>query len=141
MGRYYDQNGHPTGALQIFEQKVINANQQETDENERKQIYPPCNIQWKPEEGTKVWCTDQRYNIIMGNTLRSLGKLINILICFSGGISRNWIGVPRQYFEMATGKERCVCVRLDSPEYVENKASFSDYKNCAVDATSCFIET
>ncbi|KAL1417230.1 hypothetical protein MTO96_027108 [Rhipicephalus appendiculatus] len=54
--------------------------------------FPPCNSEWTPEKGSSVWCSKK-----------------------SGGVERDWAGVPRQYFERDTGSVRCVCVRNTGP--------------------------
>lgn len=52
---------------------------------------------------------------------------------FSGGIQRDWVGVPRLLYEVETGKTRCACVKqemLDDP-------NLKVYPNCEKDADSC----
>jgi hypothetical protein len=49
------------------------------DANKRKaeeKIFPPCNTEWSSAKGLNVWCTNK-----------------------SGGIDRDWVGVPRRYFK------------------------------------------
>ncbi|KAK0179205.1 hypothetical protein PV327_008018 [Microctonus hyperodae] len=117
IGKYYDQNGKPTDALEKFQQKVSEANANKQDEEEQKQMYPPCNIEWKPDQGTRVWCTKN-----------------------SGGIMRDWSGVPRKYFQhLDSDKHRCACVNVQSPTYYENMRKFRKYEDCTIDATSCII--
>lgn len=60
----------------------------------------------------------------------------------SGGISRDWAGVPRKYFEGADqGKQRCACVNLGSKIYEENEAKFREYDGCPKLSESCTIAT
>ena len=74
-GRYFDANGSPTDYYRQMQQWLNDARDDaQTVENE-KQIFPPCNSEWSAERGQRVWCTKK-----------------------SGGISRNWIGVPRRLF-------------------------------------------
>lgn len=60
IGRYYDQDGNPTDEFYKFENKVKKAENDKTIDEIDKKIFPPCNIEWIPEEGTKVWCTKMR---------------------------------------------------------------------------------
>ena len=74
-GRYFDKDGSPTDYYRQMQQWLSDARDDaQTVENE-KQIFPPCNSEWSAERGQRVWCTKK-----------------------SGGISRNWIGVPRRLF-------------------------------------------
>jgi len=59
----------------------------------------------------------------------------------SGGIDRDWVGVPRMFFKTpgAQGTARCTCVKLDSKEYEENKARFKEYDGCEKYATKCVL--
>lgn len=29
----------------------------------QKILFPPCNVEWDADRGTRVWCTDKRYKI------------------------------------------------------------------------------
>lgn len=60
----------------------------------------------------------------------------------SGGIDRDWVGVPRMLFETANTQStsRCACVKLDSTEYEENKAMLREYNGCAKYETKCVLK-
>lgn len=60
IGTYYDDNGNPTTKLDEFLKKVEKAHEEITADDNEKKMFPPCNIEWKPEEGTQVWCTTMR---------------------------------------------------------------------------------
>lgn len=62
---------------------------------------------------------------------------ICIFFHFSGGIQRDWAGVPRQYYEVASKSYRCACVATDN-EVVGN---LREYPGCESDSSSCFIKT
>ncbi|XP_043273279.1 neuferricin [Venturia canescens] len=119
IGRYYDKNGNPTTEYETFEARVKLAEDEQNKEEEKMKMFPPCNVEWKVDVGTRVWCTQQ-----------------------SGGISREWAGVPRKYFEgVDQGKQRCACVNLGSKIYEENEAKFREYDRCPKLSESCTIPT
>jgi hypothetical protein len=66
-----------------------------------KQIFPPCNSEWSAEKGQRVWCTKK-----------------------SGGLERNWVGVPRKLF-FPGRSERCACVK-DSGSSLYNPGAKTD---------------
>ncbi|XP_012265794.2 neuferricin [Athalia rosae] len=116
VGRYFDSNGNPTKQYQMVQEKLALADMEKSDEEQKKRMFPPCNIEWKPEVGTRVWCTKR-----------------------SGGIERNWIGVPRMLYEAGSEQYRCTCVNLRSKEYETHKGSLREYEGCAEGATNCLI--
>lgn len=85
------------------------------DEKERnvklRVKYPPCNIEWKADTGTRVWCTNQ-----------------------SGGIDRDFVGFPRKFFEVAKSEYRCACVPSDRLE----DTLLKEYDNCDRKSIECF---
>lgn len=110
-GRFYGNDGKKTEYMDKVEQQIEVA----IAEKERMQLlrtkYPPCNIEWKAETGTRVWCTQQ-----------------------SGGIDRDFVGLPRKFFEVGKPDFRCACVpndRLEDP-------LLKEYKNCDRKADECF---
>lgn len=61
IGRFYDSEGNPTEALK--EAKVVIKEGQKLkklQEAENKR-YPGCNSKWNVEEGSTVWCSQNRY--------------------------------------------------------------------------------
>lgn len=59
-GRYYDSQGRETPYLENFNRKIEQCNEEKEIAKKKNQEYPPCNIAWSEEEGTKVWCTKNR---------------------------------------------------------------------------------
>lgn len=60
----------------------------------------------------------------------------------SGGIARNWIGVPRKLFENPESKlYRCACIQLDSKEHKKSVGVIKVYDECEENSASCYIET
>lgn len=68
-------------------------------------------------------------------------QLCNLFLFNSGGIDRDWVGVPRMLFETAgaQGSYRCACIELNSKEYEENKARLREYDGCEKYATKCNV--
>ena len=54
----------------------------------------------------------------------------------SGGVTRDWVGVPRQ-LATAGGKSRCACV----PRSRSNTPELTPYKGCALDSERCQVQT
>ncbi|KAE8625109.1 hypothetical protein XENTR_v10006161 [Xenopus tropicalis] len=90
-GRFYDESGNPTKALEDALKVIdIGLKLKEEREEENKQ-FPPCNSEWS-SESKRVWCSKN-----------------------SGGIQRDWVGVPRKMYTAGTNGYRCVCVRNFGP--------------------------
>lgn len=118
-GRYYNKDGSPTKESYNVQKILINAKEKQFEEVHKKRMFPPCNIEWKPDSGTVVWCTQK-----------------------SGGIERDWVGVPRMLFESPNSKEyRCACVKLNSKEYEEIKGMIREYPQCPKISTKCAVKT
>jgi hypothetical protein len=83
---------------------------EKADEDVFKEKYPQCNVEYKPETGSRVWCSKA-----------------------SGGIQRDWVGVPRSLYFVDSNKIRCACVR---PEDL-NDPLLKPYPNCPPDSESC----
>ncbi|XP_054857035.1 neuferricin [Eublepharis macularius] len=91
-GRFYDEDGNPTLLLQQAQALIDEGQRLQTQEEEKKQLFPPCNAEWRSASGSRVWCSKQ-----------------------SGGISRDWTGVPRKMYEPGSRGSHCVCVRTEGP--------------------------
>ncbi|KGL81095.1 Neuferricin, partial [Tinamus guttatus] len=92
VGRYYDENGAPTEALRQVEAAIEEGMKLKAESDQRKQQFPPCNSEWSSATGSRFWCSKQ-----------------------SGGISRDWVGVPRKLYTPGSRGSRCVCVRATGP--------------------------
>lgn len=113
IGRFYDNSGAKTPYHYKLDAIADQALVDKLAANKMLEVYPQCNIQWTEEQGTRVWCTDQ-----------------------SGGKKRDWIGVPRKYFEPGKSDYRCACIQeseLDSP-------NLKSYENCDPLSTTCFYK-
>lgn len=60
-GRFYDKNGKETAYMMEFYNKIKQCEVEKEASRKEDQKYPPCNISWSAEEGTKVWCTTTRF--------------------------------------------------------------------------------
>ncbi|NXX77039.1 NEUFC protein, partial [Urocolius indicus] len=99
VGRFYDENGAPTEALRQAEAAIEEALKFQAEREQRKEQFPPCNSEWSSDKGSRFWCSKQ-----------------------SGGVSRDWAGVPRQLLEPGARSSRCVCVRPDGPPWEQHSA-------------------
>lgn len=110
-GRFYDSDGQKTKYMEEVDKQIELA----IAEKERMELlrvkYPPCNIEWKAETGTRVWCT----------------KL-------SGGIDRDFVGFPRKFYEVGKPDFRCACVPGDRL----GDTLLKEYDNCDPKAIECF---
>ncbi|NXA03776.1 NEUFC protein, partial [Sapayoa aenigma] len=94
VGRFYDENGSPTEALREAEAAIEGALKFQAESEERKQQFPPCNSEWSSAKGTRFWCSRQ-----------------------SGGVNRDWAGVPRKLYLPGSKGTHCVCVRSTGPPW------------------------
>ena len=131
VGNFYDSHGKPTAAQTHYQKALEKALAAKKAEDAMMQVFPPCNSQWSQGGHTRVWCTNR-----------------------SGGIQRDWVGVPRRYFQPGKDKPQCVCVRNSGPPYdAEDNASHNNqgdlgnpnlklYDGCDVNADSCsYVKT
>ncbi|KAM5307637.1 neuferricin isoform 3-T4 [Glossophaga mutica] len=92
IGRFYGEDGLPTPELTLVEamiSKGLEANKQALQE---KHQFPPCNSEWSSARGSRFWCSPN-----------------------SGGVSRDWTGVPRKLYKPGAKEPHCVCVRTTGP--------------------------
>ncbi|CAH2086212.1 unnamed protein product [Euphydryas editha] len=111
-GRYYNENGGETVYMYELKQRLKQCKDEKEDAKKQDQMHPPCNIAWSEEDGTRVWCTKT-----------------------SGGINRNWEGVPRQLFTPGEKKPRCVCVNLEKVD----SSLLKEYEGCSSYSRECLI--
>ncbi|XP_021185130.3 neuferricin homolog isoform X1 [Helicoverpa armigera] len=115
IGRYYDEDGQETFYMEELFNKIQECQEEKEKSRKEDQKYPPCNIAWSADEGTKVWCTTS-----------------------SGGIKRSWTGVPRQLFTPGVEKPRCVCLN----EADQGSAGLiKEYDNCPKSSVECKVQT
>lgn len=60
VGRYYDMNGKETVYHKELYHRLNECAEDKKAIKEHEKRYPPCNIAWNADDGTKVWCTKTR---------------------------------------------------------------------------------
>ncbi|TSY98081.1 Neuferricin [Bagarius yarrelli] len=113
VGQFYSENGKPTDVLQQVETALAQGLKLKAQAEKENQIYPACNSEWHSDRGGRVWCSNK-----------------------SGGVHRDWTGVPRMLFSPGSGYTRCVCARPDDPTQ-SNNPNLQEYKDCPPQAESC----
>ena len=111
-GRFYDAtSGEPK---EIFPWKRLA--ERKAAEEERKRTFPGCNSKWESGVGATVWCTVK-----------------------SGGVTREWVGVPRLYRDPSStsDRKRCVCVPLERA----SADGLEEYPGCDVASDKCAVES
>ncbi|XP_026813428.1 neuferricin-like [Rhopalosiphum maidis] len=120
IGRYYDSSGKETDYSKLVYEKIKSSKMAKATKNKEMARYPSCNIEYVQEnQKSKVWCTT-----------------------LSGGIKRNWIGVPRKLQSLdENGKLsfRCACVQLDTLSQAE-LVHINEYEGCDASATTCYVK-
>jgi len=111
-GSYYDNKGKPTDALRTVRKIIKEAKQEKDKEEEAMRQFPSCNSRWSKESGGELWCTT-----------------------LSGGIKRDWEGVPRLYHKPGNEEVKCVCVR--TAEEAAANPYIKPYEGCDPHATRC----
>ncbi|XP_035889136.1 neuferricin isoform X3 [Phyllostomus discolor] len=92
IGRFYGEDGLPTPELTQVEAKISKGLEAKTRALEEKHKFPPCNSEWSSARGSRFWCSPN-----------------------SGGVSRDWTGVPRKLYKPGAKEPHCVCVRTTGP--------------------------
>lgn len=118
VGRYYDADGEATPYLLNVQKKIQQATSREAETNKLKLMFPPCNIEWSHDTGSRVWCSTK-----------------------SGGIERDWVGSPRQFYEPGSSTYRCACINVQEAETLPILGNVREYEDCDPLATSCYIKT
>lgn len=60
VGRYYTSTGERTDYYKDIEKQIQQAVDNNAAQNAEYLKYPPCNVEWTPETGSKVWCSNRR---------------------------------------------------------------------------------
>ncbi|XP_047117427.1 neuferricin [Schistocerca piceifrons] len=118
LGRYYDADGKATPYLREVQKKIKQAKAREADTNKLKLMFPPCNVEWSHDTGSRVWCSTR-----------------------SGGIERDWVGSPRQFYEPGSSAYRCACINMQAAETLPMLGNIREYEDCDPHATSCHIKS
>ncbi|XP_052612152.1 neuferricin isoform X4 [Peromyscus californicus insignis] len=92
VGRFYGEDGLPTPELTQVEALVAKGAEASEQQQREKHRFPPCNAEWSSAKGSRVWCSQK-----------------------SGGVNRDWTGVPRKLYKPGAKEPHCVCVRTTGP--------------------------
>ncbi|XP_060243355.1 neuferricin isoform X2 [Meriones unguiculatus] len=92
VGRFYRKDGMPTSELTQVEAMMTKGMEANEQAQREKQKFPPCNAEWSSARGSRLWCSQK-----------------------SGGVDRDWIGVPRKLYNPGSKEPHCVCVRTTGP--------------------------
>lgn len=114
IGRFYSANGQSTEALLRVEASRAEGQRIKAQAEAEKMRYPACNSEWSSAKGRRVWCSTK-----------------------SGGVVRDWTGVPRKRFSARSHGVRCVCV--EDPYEAEEDPNLQRYDGCSPHADSCFM--
>ncbi|KAJ1531878.1 hypothetical protein ONE63_000526 [Megalurothrips usitatus] len=121
IGRYYNSEGDRTDYYNEVERLIKVASEASAAQNADYQKYPPCNAEWTPEAGSRVWCSNR-----------------------SGGIERDWVGVPRKYYKPGSDSYRCACIQIHGeathPDSKQKKGNVIEYKDCPPSSESCRVK-
>ena len=61
IGHYYDSEGNPTEALKEAKAAIKEGQRLKKLQEAENKRFPGCNSRWSAEEGSVVWCTENRY--------------------------------------------------------------------------------
>ncbi|XP_077996339.1 neuferricin-like [Glandiceps talaboti] len=126
QGRFYDENGNPTEELAKVQTLMAKGLEEKKSNEDEKKKFPPCNSEWTQKSGGRVWCSNK-----------------------SGGIQRDWVGVPRKMFKPGSTQSRCACVRTSGPPSYDAESkdhpnrgdldnpNLKEYDNCNPTENSC----
>lgn len=70
IGRYYDSEGKPSEALQEAKALIKEGQRLQKLQDAENKRFPGCNSRWSKDEGSLVWCSENRYvfrfSVILG---------------------------------------------------------------------------
>jgi hypothetical protein len=89
-GLYFDASGAATPATRDVEAMWHTVAAAKEEQAALTTLFPPCDMTFTMGVGGRVWCATN-----------------------SGGIKRDWVGVPRLFFTPFSSEPRCVCVHND----------------------------
>ncbi|GAA6218436.1 neuferricin [Lates japonicus] len=114
IGRFYSKTGQPTEALLQVEASLSEGQRIKAQSEAEMVHFPACNSEWSAARGGRVWCSTK-----------------------SGGVVRDWTGVPRKLFSAGSSGVRCVCV--EDPSAAEEDPKLQKYDSCPSHAESCSV--
>lgn len=113
IGRYYDASGQEKEYMDLVREEI----RKEEENNERleqeKALFPPCNTEWSAEKGSTFWCSNK-----------------------SGGVERDWVGVPRKIYKAGDSDFNCVCVH---PSKLQ-EGNLKEFEDCDPESIRCTFQ-
>lgn len=142
IGRFYNETGQPTDTLLHVERLLDEGRRLKAQSDAEKVRFPPCNSEWSAGRGGRVWCSSKRYGHSCGLTTNNSTRWISFswaagLFSCSGGVTRDWTGVPRRLFSAASSGVQCVCVQ--DAATAEEDPNLQKYDGCPAQADSCIV--
>lgn len=114
-GAFFDSRGCATPELIRVQGVFDKLAQDKANQSELDKSLPECNSEWNGDlKKGRVWCSTK-----------------------SGGVERNWVGVPRIH---DSGSKRCVCLNLESPDAAQQAKSLGLYPGCDARAIECTLQ-
>lgn len=114
-GIFFDSRGCKTEELLRVYKTFEKLDSEKSVQKEEENDYPECNSEWNSDlKQGKVWCSTK-----------------------SGGVERDWVGVPRIYRKGETN--RCACFNTDSGGADDVSQFMSIYPGCDAKATECIL--
>uniref|UniRef100_A0A3Q1F8S3 Neuferricin n=1 Tax=Acanthochromis polyacanthus TaxID=80966 RepID=A0A3Q1F8S3_9TELE len=114
IGQFYSDTGQPTQALLQVEASLAEGQRIKAQSEAEMVRFPACNSEWSATRGGRVWCSTK-----------------------SGGVVRDWTGVPRKLFSPGSSSVRCVCVEDQSA--ADEDPNLQKYDRCPPHADSCYV--
>lgn len=109
-GNFYNSDGCPTEALKFIEKRLAKIEADKQAAAQQQDELPECNSEFNSDtKKARVWCTNK-----------------------SGGVEREWAGVPRLY------DGGCVCVD-DSKQDLDNEL-YKVYPGCDPKSSECLLK-
>ncbi len=59
-GKYFDENGKETTAMANLKARMIWAEEESQKEGDLLKLFPSCNVDWKADTGSTLWCSVKR---------------------------------------------------------------------------------
>lgn len=114
-GIFFDSRGCKTEELARVYEMFDKIESEKSVRQEEESDFPECNSEWNSDtKKGKVWCSTK-----------------------SGGVERDWVGVPRIYTKGES--HRCACFNQDIEYSDEVSKYLSIYPGCEPKATECIL--
>ncbi|KAF7655074.1 hypothetical protein LDENG_00061500 [Lucifuga dentata] len=112
ISRFYTENGQPREYLLQVQASLAEGERIKAQSQAERIHFPACNSEWSAASGGRVWCSTK-----------------------SGGVERDWVGVPRKLFSPGSSSPRCICA--EDPSAAAEDPNLQKYEGCPPHADSC----